>query len=168
MTIEDTISCLRRAYPEISKKVTYDVDKKGNDFCELVLPNEKNPTMPVTITVNLNGCFVSAGRIHNLSGNKEMSVENAISAINDILTDQIVFVYKYKNKEDYFDRRACDFNFFVLTGREDDTRDEFNSLVSAIKAPVKSKLEKIFSKNIGIFEISSFNGKYDEMVERII
>lgn len=167
MTIEDTINQLRRAYPEISKKVIYDVDKKGNDFCELVLPNEKNENMPITITVNANGCLISAGRMLNVSGNSEMSAENAISAINDIVNDKIVFVYKYKNKEDFADRRVLDSSFFVLTGREDDMQDEFDAFLKTIETSVKNKFEKLFSKNIGIFEILSFNGKYDRVLERV-
>lgn len=168
MTIEDTINYLRRAYPNISKRVIYDVDKKGNDFCELVLPNDNNENMPITVTVNSNGCIISVGRILNLSGNNEMSAQNAISAIDDILNDRIVIVYKYKNKEDFEDRRVLDSDFFVITGREDDTSKEFFEFVGKVEAPVKSRLEKLFSHNIGIFEILSFNGKYDRVIERII
>ena len=167
MTIEDTIIALRRAYPDISKKITYDVDKKGNDFCELVLPNQHNENMPITITVNSNGCLISAGRMLNISGNDATSVQNAILAIDDIVNDKIVFVYKYKNKEDYLDRRAIDSSFFILTGRDDDTSEEFYDLVKKIEAPIKNKLEKIFSQNIGIYEITSFCGKYDRVIERM-
>lgn len=166
MTIEDTINCLRHAYPDISKKVIYDIDKKGNDFCELVLPNQNNENMPITITVNSNGCIISVGRMLNLSGDNEMTVQNAISAIDDIMNDKIVIVYKYKNKEDFDDRHVLDSSFFVLTGREDDTSDEFDAFVKTIQTPVKNIFQKWFSQNIGIFEILSFNGKYDRVIER--
>ena len=101
MTIEDSIAYLRRQFPAISKKVTYDVDKKGRDFCELVLPNENNENMPVTITVNADGCRISAGRMMHISGEREMSTEEAVYAVNDIINDRIVFVFKYKNEEDF-------------------------------------------------------------------
>lgn len=166
MTIEDSIAYLRRAYPDISKKVTYDVDKKGRDFCEIILPNEKNEMMPVTITVNADGCLISAGRMMNISGEREMSVSDAVSAIDDIVSDKIVFVFKYKNQEDFFDRRACESRFFALTGRDDDMQQEFDMLVADIEKPVKNKLERFFSKNIGIFEFLSFGGKFDRVVER--
>ena len=166
MTIEDSIAYLRRQFPAISKKVTYDVDKKGRDFCELVLPNEHNENMPVTVTVNADGCRISAGRMMHISGEREMSTEEAVCAINDIINDRIVFVFKYKNEEDFSDRRACDQRFFALTDREDDMSEEFNALIKKIETPIKNKFEKIFSQNVGIFEILSFCGKFDRVLRR--
>lgn len=166
MTIEDSIAYLRRQFPAISKKVTYDVDKKGRDFCELVLPNENNENMPVTVTVNADGCLISAGRMMNISGEREMSVQETVCAINDVVGDKIVFVFKYKNEEDFLDRRACESKFFALTGREDDMSEEFDAFVKKIESPIKNKLEKFFSQNIGIFEFVSFGGKFDRVVRR--
>ena len=166
MTIEDSIAYLRRSFPKISKKVTYDVDKKGRDFCELVLPNENNENMPVTITVNADGCRISAGRMMHISGEREINVEDAVCAIDDIINDKIVFVFKYKNEDDFSDRRACDSRFFALTDREDDMSAEFDSLIKKIQAPLKNKFQKIFSQNVGVFEIVSFGGKFDRVVRK--
>lgn len=166
MTIEDSIAYLRRVYPDISKKVTYDVDKKGRDFCEIVLPNQKNENMPVTITVNANGCLLSAGRMINIFGQNEVSAQEIAMAIDDVVNDRIVFVFKYKNQEDFSDRRATESRFFALTGREDDMQEEFDSFVADIEKPVKNKFERFFLKNIGIFEFISFGGKFDRVVER--
>ena len=166
MTIEDSIAYLRRQFPAISKKVTYDVDKKGRDFCELVLPNENNENMPVTITVNADGCRISAGRMMHISGEREMSTEEAVYAVNDIINDRIVFVFKYKNEEDFSDRRACDSRFFALTGRDDDMSEEFDGFVKFLEKPTKNKIQRFFSQNIGIFEFSSFGGKFDRIIRR--
>ena len=166
MTIEDSIAYLRRQFPAISKKVTYDVDKKGRDFCELVLPNENNENMPVTITVNADGCRISAGRMMHISGEREMSTEEAVYAVNDIINDRIVFVFKYKNEEDFSDRRACDSRFFALTGRDDDMSEEFDGFVKSLEKPTKNKIQRFFSQNIGIFEFSSFGGKFDRIIRR--
>lgn len=166
MTIEDSIAYLRRQFPAISKKVTYDVDKKGRDFCELVLPNENNENMPVTITVNADGCRISAGRMMHISGEREMSTEEAVYAVNDIINDRIVFVFKYKNEEDFSDRHACDSRFFALTGRDDDMSEEFDGFVKSLEKPTKNKIQRFFSQNIGIFEFSSFGGKFDRIIRR--
>lgn len=166
MTIEDSIAYLRRQFPAISKKVTYDVDKKGRDFCELVLPNENNENMPVTVTVNADGCRISAGRMMHISGEREMSTKEAVCAINDIINDRIVFVFKYKNEEDFSDRRACDQRFFALTDREDDMSEEFNAFVKNLEKPTKNKIQRFFAQNIGIFEILSFCGKFDRVLRR--
>ena len=166
MTIEDSIAYLRRQFPAISKKVTYDVDKKGRDFCELVLPNENNENMPVTITVNVDGCRISAGRMMHISGEREMLTEEAVYAVNDIINDRIVFVFKYKNEEDFSDRRACDSRFFALTGRDDDMSEEFDGFVKFLEKPTKNKIQRFFSQNIGIFEFSSFGGKFDRIIRR--
>ena len=166
MTIEDSIAYLRRQFPSISKKVTYDVDKRGKDFCELILPNENNENMPVTITVNADGCRISAGRMMHISGEREMSVEDAACAINDVVNDRIVFVFKYKNEEDFSDRRACESRFFAITGRDDDMSEEFDALIKKIETPIKNKFQKIFSQNVGIFEILSFGGEYNKVIKR--
>ena len=128
--------------------------------------NENNENMPVTITVNADGCRISAGRMMHISGEREMSTEEAVYAVNDIINDRIVFVFKYKNEEDFSDRRACDSRFFALTGRDDDMSEEFDGLMRKIEAPIKSKFQKIFSQNIGIFEFSSFGGKFDRIIRR--
>ena len=151
MTIEDSIAYLRRSFPKISKKVTYDVDKKGRDFCELVLPNENNENMPITITVNADGCRISAGRMMHISGERDINVEDAVCAIDDIINDKIVFVFKYKNEDDFSDRRACDSRFFALTDREDDMSAEFDGFVKSLEKTTKNKIQRFFSQDIGIF-----------------
>ena len=75
-------------------------------------------------------------------------------------------VILHVDEEDFFDRRACDQRFFALTDREDDMSAEFNALIKKIEAPIKNKFQKIFSQNVGIFEFSSFGGKYNKIIKR--
>lgn len=164
MTIEDTLALIRKQYPNTSKKETYDVDKDGNDFCEVIIPDVKRNKLPITVTINKEGCFLSVGRMHNISGKYEISVENLFSAIDDVINDRIVFVYKYKNEENKEDGHVSECDFFPLTGRKDDMLEEFEKFKSKLLKE-KSKKNKIFSKYKGIYEISSYTGKYDEVIE---
>jgi len=65
MTIEETITYLHKFFPEFGKKVMYDIDNKGNDFCEIVYPNPTFPTMPIAVSISDNGCQISVGQIEN-------------------------------------------------------------------------------------------------------
>ncbi len=166
MTIEDSISYLRRQFPSISQRVTYDVDAHGEDFCEIFLPNEQNQNLPITITVYTDGCLFSVGRMHNVMGNKPISTEVCASAIRDVIQDKIVFVFGYKNEEEYDNSKAFFHRFFALTGREDDMSDEYYDFLENLKKK-PSWLEKKFSKMTGIFEFSTFSDNEPKIIKRL-
>ena len=92
MNIEEKIEFLRRRHPAFGRKVLYDVDNRGHEFCEMIYPNESNPTMPITVSVNEKGCLISVGQISNVTGDRQISVEQAASAIDDVINDRIIFV----------------------------------------------------------------------------
>ncbi len=166
MTIQDSITYLRRQFPSISPRVSCDVDSDGEDFCEIFLPNDKNANLPISITVRDDGCLFSVGRMHNVMGNKPISTEVCASAIRDVVEDRIVFVFGYKNDEDYDDSKAFYHRFFALTGRDDDMSEEYEDFLAMLdKKP--SWLEKKFSKMTGIFEISRFNDEAPKIIKRL-
>ena len=92
MNIEEKIDYLRRRHPPFGRKVMYDVDNRGNEFCEIIYPNEKNPMMPVAVSISEEGCLVSVGQFSNVTGNYPISHEQAADAIDDIISDRIIFV----------------------------------------------------------------------------
>ena len=166
MTIEESILYLRRQFPKISPRATYDVDGKGNEFSEIFLANDKNVSLPISIKITAEGCFLSVGRMHSVMGNKPISTEACASAIRDVIEDKIVFVFGYKNEEDFENSKARFHRFFALTGREDDMSEEYSDFIEAIKKK-PTWLEKKLSKMTGIFEISAFSDSEPKIIKRI-
>ena len=87
MNIEEKIEFLRKRHPAFGRRVLYDIDNKGNEFCEIIYPNEKNPMMPIAVSVNEEGCLISVGQISNVTGRHPITVEQAASAIDDIVNE---------------------------------------------------------------------------------
>lgn len=165
MTIEDSILYLRKQFPKISPRATYDTDSRGEDFCEIFLQNDKNLSLPISIKINAEGCFLSVGRMLNVMGSKPISVEVCASAIRDVVEDRIIFVFGYKTEEDFENSKATFHRFFALTGREDDMSEEYEKfLLHLSKKP--SWFEKKFGGMTGIFEILSFNQTEPKFIKR--
>lgn len=166
MTIEETASYFRRKFSRIPQRTCFDVDASGEDFCEITLSNDINMSLPITVTATDNGCFLSVGRMHNVMGNKPISPEACESAIRDVIEDRIVFVFGYKNEEDYDNSKVFFSRFFALTGREDDMSEEYENFLSTLeKKP--NWFERKFSKSVGIFEISTFSQPEPKIITRI-
>ena len=165
MTIEDSILYLRKQFPKISPRVAYDADANGEEFSEIFLANEINPTLPISVKINAEGCFLSVGRMQNVMGKRPITAEVCASAIRDVTEDKIIFVFGYKNQDDFDNSKASFHRFFALTGREDDMSEEYEKfLLQLSKKP--SWFEKKFGGMTGIFEILSFNQTEPKIVKR--
>ena len=100
MNIDEKIVYLRKRHPEFGRRVMHDVDNKGNEFCEIIYPNESNPMMPIAVSVSDEGCLISVGKISNVTGDYPITAEQAADAIDDIISDKIVFVIGYEDGND--------------------------------------------------------------------
>ena len=165
MTLEEKISCLQKAHTPFGKRVIYDTDEKGNDFCELVYPNEKNPRFPITVSVSDNGCLVSVGQISNVTGRSPIEIDQAIEAIEDIVNDKIILVLGYHGEDDIGDGKPYLTEIFALTGGEDDMSDEYNEFIEKISTPIKGLARKL-TRLKGRFIITNFSGSIDKTIER--
>ena len=166
MNIEDSILYFKKRFSKLSPRATYDTDNRGEDFAELFLANDKNISLPITVKITDYGCHLSVGRMHNVMGNKPISVEACASAIEDVISDKIVFVFGYKNQDDFDDSKVSFSRFFALTEREDDMSEEYKGFLATLeKKP--SWFERKLGNLTGIFEISCFNDETPKIVKRI-
>lgn len=165
MNIEEKIEYLRKCYPAFGKKVMYDVDNKGNDFCEIVYPNEKQPTMPITVNISEDGCLISVGQISNVTGDRPISPEQAYSAIADILNDRIIFVLGYDDKRDIGWGAPFMTRIFAITGDEDDMSEELEKFIDKISKPVTGFKRKLTQLK-GRFIITDFSGSTHKTIIR--
>ncbi len=166
MTIEDSVALLRRKFPAFSARAAYDVDSRGEDFCEIVMPSEKNSALPITVTVKADGCLLSVGRIHNVMGKTPISVEACISAITDVIEDRIVFVWGYKNDDDYADSKTFMARFFALTGRDDDMSEEYEDFLLMLERK-PNWFERKFTDRVGVFELHRFSDSEPKIIKRL-
>ena len=165
MNIEEKIEFLRKRHPAFGRRVLYDVDHKGNEFCEMIYPNEKNPMMPIAVSVNEDGCLISVGQISHVTGQRPITVEQAASAIDDIVNDRIIFVLGYADDKDVGSGAPFLTEFFAITGGEDDMSADLEAFISKISTPVTG-WKRRFTSLKGRFIITSFSGAKEKIIIR--
>ena len=165
MNIEEKVEFLRRRHPAFGRRVLYDVDNKGNEFCEMIYPNEQNPMMPIAVSVSDEGCLVSAGQISNVTGRTPITVEQAASAIDDIVNDRIIFVLGYAEGVDVGSGAPFLTELFAITGGEDDMSAELDTFITKISTPING-WQRRFTSLKGRFLITSFSGAKNQTIIR--
>lgn len=165
MNIEEKIDYLRKIYPQFGKKVMYDVDNKGNEFCEIIYPNEKNPPMPIAVAVSDEGCLISVGQISNVTGDRPIHHEFAADAILDIIEDKIIFVLGFADDDDIGSGAPFYTQIYALTGGEDDMSEDLERFIKKISTPVQG-LKRKLTKLKGRFVITNFSGSENKTITR--
>lgn len=165
MNIEEKIEFLRKRHPAFGRRVLYDVDNKGNEFCEMIYPNEKNPAMPIAVSISEDGCLISVGQISNVTGRAPITVEQAASAIDDIVNDRIIFVLGYSDGVDIGSGAPFLTELFAITGGEDDMSADLEAFISKISKPVTG-WKRRFTSLKGRFLITSFSGTQNKTIIR--
>ena len=157
MTVEEKVRYITQRYPDFAKKTIRDEDSRGNVFYDMIIENEKNPSMPLTLSVSDEGCTISVGIIGNITGGKPISHEVALSAVDDVISGKILFVTGYRGKDTYGVDTPFMTQIFALTGREDDMTEEYESFKSTLSKPL-SKFERLFTSLKGKFIITDYFG----------
>jgi hypothetical protein len=164
MNIEEKIDFLRKRHPAFGRKVMHDVNDKGEEFCEIIYPNENNPLMPIAVSVSDEGCLISVGKIPNVTGDYPIHVEQAAEAIDDIVSDRIVFVLGYGDGND---GEGAPFmtEIFPITGYDDDKSDELEKFIAKISTPISGFKRKL-TRLKGRFVITDFSGSKSQTITR--
>ena len=157
MTIEENVRYITARFPDFAKRTIRDENARGEEFFDMVLENSGNPSMPLTVSVNDDGCFVSVGPIANITGKRPIAVDAAIAAVEDVISDNIIFVMGYKGKDTYGVETPFMTQIFAITGREDDMTEEYEMFKENISRPL-SKFARIFTFLKGKFIITNYSG----------
>ena len=165
MNIQEKIAFLRRRYPAFGQREIWDVDNKGDEFCEMIYPNEKNPTMPITVSVSEDGCRISVGQFSHVTGNRPITVEQTVAAIDDIVSDRIVFALGYRDGECMGLGKPFMTELFPLTGGEDDKKAELDAFIATLSTPVSGFKRKL-TRLKGSFILTDFSGGFNKAIER--
>lgn len=165
MTAEQSVEYLLSHSRLFDRQVIRDTDRRGRDFCEMIIKNEKQPSLPITVTVTDDGCSVSVGQFEDVAGSDRMTPEEVLAAIDDIMADKIIFVLAYKDEDDigfgapYFSR------VFALTGGHDDMSAEYEQFLAKISTPIKKILRPVTALK-GRFVIFNYSGSVNKTVVR--
>ena len=165
MTAEQSVEYLLAHSRLFERGVIRDTDRRGRDFCEMIIKNDKQPSFPITVTVTDDGCSVSVGQFEDVAGSDRMTPDEVLSAINDIIDDKIIFVLAYKDDDDigfgapYFSR------VFALTGGEDDMSADYKQFLAKISTPIKKLLRPITALK-GRFLIFNYSGSINKTLQR--
>ena len=157
MTLEEKVRYITSKHPDFAKRTIRDEDSHGNIFFDMILENEKNPSMPLTLSVSDSGCVLSVGIIGNITGGKPISHEVALNALDDVIFGRVLFVMGYSGKDTYGVDTPFLTQIFALTVREDDMTREYESFKEKLSKPL-SKLGRIFTKLKGNFIITDYSG----------
>ena len=165
MNLEEKISYIQKLFPTFDKKVIYDVDKSGNEFCEIIMTDRALEGMPIALNISELGCILSVGQFHNITGDKPIPVSFAIDAINDVINDKIIFVLAWRDNEDIGMGKPYLTQIFALTGDKDDMSEEYENFIEKISTPL-SPFRRKLTRLKGRFVIASFSGAINKTIIR--
>ena len=165
MTVEQSVEYLLSHCKLFDRGIIRDRDRRGRDFCEMIIKNEKQPTLPITVSVTEDGASISVGQIEDVANSDRMTPDEVLSAIDDIVNDRIIFVIAYRDEDDigfgapYFSR------VFALTGGEDDMSADLDSFIAKISTPIKKYLRPVTALK-GRFLIFNYSGSLSKTIQR--
>ena len=164
MNIEEKIEFLRKKHPKFERRIMWDVDNHGNEFAEIIYPNGSDPLLPVTVAVSNEGCLISVGKVSHVTGDYPITVEQAVEAIDDIVSDRIIFVLGYADGND---GEGAPFmaEIFPITGGEDDKSEDLQRFTEKISTPVTGFRRKL-TRLKGRFLIFNFSGSENKTITR--
>ena len=165
MTVEEKVRYITARFPDFAKRTIRDENARGEVFFDMVLENEKNPSLPLTLSVSEVGCAISVGPIANITGKRPITVDAAISAIEDVISDKIICVMGYKGKDTYGVETPFMTQIFALTGREDDMTEEYELFKENISRPL-SKFARAFTPLKGKFIVTNYSGELSLEISR--
>ena len=165
MTLEEKVRYITARFPDFAKRTIRDENARGEEFFDMVLENSSNPSMPLTVSVNEQGCLVSVGPIANITGKRPIAADAAISAIEDVISDKIIFVMGYRGKDTYGVETPFMTQIFAITEREDDMTEDYEIFKENISRPL-SKFARTFTSLKGKFIITNYSGELSLEINR--
>jgi len=158
-TLEEFATHLTRAFASYRPRVVYDTTDKGENTVEFLVPNPNEPRFSISLQAKgsqkwVEACTLWFGQAE-FSG--RLNPDMAISAIETILSDEVVAILRYKNEAAYDDHRLAGNQWlYQLTDDEDDDSEALEKMKRKLASP-PSFADKLSGKMLGVFEIFSWS-----------
>lgn len=158
-TLEEYASLLTRTFsPQFPRdnrpRAFTDTTEKGEEVLEFILPHPSDGRFSVSLTVStargyVTTCVLRFGQAEVASA---LSPEDALSAIKEIIADNIVAIVRYKNQEAYDNHRKVSSAPMEWLYQLPDDEGELTAMLDKLKKPA-SITEKLSGRYTGVFEI---------------
>ncbi len=169
-TVEEYASLLTRTYlprfPRDSRPRTVtDVTDKGEEVMELILPHPEEGRFSVSLQVDTYKGYVSSCslRFGQAEVATKLDPEEALSAIDEVIENNIVAIVRYKNRDAYENHRKVSTYPMEWLYQMPDHEEALRDMMNKLKKPA-TFLEKVSGKYTGVFEVYRWNGS--EVLER--
>ena len=158
-TPDEFTSLLTRTFAAYQPRTVRDTDPKGVPVIEWMLPNPHDPRFSVSLQLRSGRAYVDTcslwfGQIE-LSGH--MSTDAVVSAIEEIISDRVVAILRYRNRDAYENHRPSTKKWlYQLTDDEDDESAELEDMKARLRS-APTLTERISGKLLGTFEVFSWS-----------
>lgn len=142
-----------------------DVTDKGEEILEFILPHPADGRFSASLTAHTHReavafCELRFGQAEVAS---RLDPTEALSAIEEILADNIVAIVRYKNMDAYDNRRKVSVAPMEWLYQMPDDESTLDAMLEKLKKPA-AFLEKVSGKYVGVFEVYRWSGS--EVLER--
>lgn len=146
-------------------RILKDSTDQGTELLELLLPHPQNRRFTASLVAHIKGglvdfCEVRFGATEVAS---HLKPEEAPLALEEILSDRIVAVVRYKNRQAYDDRRKSNASPMEWLYQLPDDEAALSAMLERLKKPV-SLPERILGRYLGVFEV--YRWSESEVIER--
>ena len=158
-TLDEYATLLARTFAPYRPRVIKDVTDKGVEVMEFILPHPQNPRFSVSLQASETRGFVETCALWfgqaEISG--RMDVDMVVSAIEEIVSDRVVAVLRYKNQDAFDNHRPSGKQWlYQLSDDEDDDTPRLEAMKQRLQSPPTFG-EKISGQLLGVFEIFSWS-----------
>ena len=146
-------------------RVVRDVTEKGIPVMEFLLPCPDAPQRSVTLSAHerrgvVETCSLRFGEAE-IAG--AMDPTDAIAAVQEILSDNLVAIVRYKNRDAYDNHRKISSAPMEWLYQLPDDEAALTAMLEKLQKPA-SLPEKIRGKHTGVFEVYRWSGS--EIIDR--
>lgn len=151
---------LSRRFSSYAPSVNEDVTDKGENVALFVIPHPTEARYSVAIEAKESyehlSCALWFGSVAIASA---IPAEQISAAVEEILSDRIIAIVKYKNQDTYDDRHPMGWTrVFQITPDEDSDEAALNSLLSRLETPPTWIDRRPGGLGTGIFEVARWSG----------
>lgn len=169
-TLPEYAALLTRTYtPRFPRdnrpRVVSDTTDKGAEILDLTLPHPEDGRFSVSLTVSERKGFAGtcALRLGQAEVASALDPEEAMAAIEEVISDRIVAIVRYKDRDAYDDCRKVSTAPMEWLYQMPDDEAALSAMLEKLKKPA-SFMEKVSGKYVGVFEVYRWGGS--EVIER--
>lgn len=163
-TVEELASALTRTFaprcPRDNRpRVVNDTTDKGVPVMEFILPHPTEPRFSVSLQADerkgaVEVCTLWFGQAEVTGA---LPAADAEAAIEEIISDRIVAVIRYKNREAYENHRKSREWLFQITDDADSDEAELNRFLARLSSPA-TFADRLGGTYVGVFEVIRWSG----------